>query len=189
MVIFGFDLYLRYGINFLAGHAVFNTDTNHSVVQTYNETTYKLCDYDNAKEKDTIQWSEANPSNTATYEVSVAVQLLKEGVTYFFSGDYDGDQCKAGQHFRITVTHGEGLPKSTDDSVAGPASSPQSGTGSDDDSIPETIVPNSNFDNPKEEDDSADDNKETSGSVSLSVPCVRGNLIFVLLGLVYLLCS
>ncbi|XP_050378909.1 blue copper protein [Argentina anserina] len=171
----------------LGDFLIFNTDTNHSVVQTYNETTYKLCDYDNAKEKDTIQWSEGNPSNTETHDVSVAVPLLKEGVTYFFSGDYDGDQCKNGQHFKITVTHGQGLPKSTDESLAGPASSPQSGTG-DDESIPDTIVPNSNFNDPKVEDDS-DEDKETSGSVSFSVPCVRGNLIFVLLGLVYLLCT
>ncbi|KAL6181027.1 hypothetical protein ACLB2K_047685 [Fragaria x ananassa] len=171
----------------LGDFLIFNTDTNHSVVQTYNVTIYKLCDYDNAEEKDAIQWSQSDPSNTATQDVSVAVPLLKEGVMYFFSGDYDGDQCKNGQHFMITVTHGQGLPKSGDDSTAGPTSSPQSGNG-DDESIPETIVPNSNFNDPKEEDDS-DNDKETSGSVSFSVPYVQGNLIFFLLGLVYFLCS
>ncbi|KAM5573495.1 early nodulin-like protein 18 [Rosa sericea] len=170
----------------LGDFLIFNTDTNHSIVQTYNMTTYKLCDYDDAEEKDIIQWSEANPSNTATHDVSVAVPLLKEGITYFFSGDYDGEQCQNGQHFKINVTHGQGLPKSLEDSPAGPASSPQSSNG-DDESIPDTIVPNSNFNDPKQEDDN--DDKQPSGSVSFSIPHVQGNLIFILLGLVYLLYS
>lgn len=171
----------------LAGHAVFNTDTNHSVVQTYNVTTYKLCDYDNAVENDTIQWSSADPSNTAPHDVSVAVPLVKEGITYFFSGDYDGEQCKNGQHFKINVTHGQGLPKSLEQNPesSGPASSPQSGNG-DDEPTPDTIVPNSNFNNPKQ--DAADDT-QPSGSVSLSLPHVQGNLISILVGLVYLCCS
>ncbi|KAM5584785.1 hypothetical protein ABKV19_004245 [Rosa sericea] len=169
----------------LGDFLIFNTDTNHSVVQTYNVTTYKLCDYDNAVENDTIQWSEADPSNTAPHDVSVAVPLLKEGITYFFSGDYDGEQCKNGQQFKINVTHGQGLPKSTDDSAAGPASSPQSGNG-DDESIPDTIVPNSNFNDPKPNDN---DDIQPSGAVSFSVPRVQGNMIFIFLGLVYLLCS
>ncbi|KAK6934474.1 hypothetical protein RJ641_034629 [Dillenia turbinata] len=42
----------------------------------------------------------------------LAVPLVKEGMNYFFSGDYDGDQCKHGQHFKINVTYGRGLPES-----------------------------------------------------------------------------
>ncbi|KAJ6310188.1 hypothetical protein OIU76_015003 [Salix suchowensis] len=41
--------------------------------------------------------------------------LLKEGPNYFFSGDYDGEQCDNGQHFKITVSHGKGLPDSLKD--------------------------------------------------------------------------
>lgn len=172
----------------LAGHAVFNTDTNHSVVQTYNVTTYKLCDYDNAVENDTIQWSAADPSNTAPHDVSVAVPLVKEGITYFFSGDYDGEQCKNGQHFKINVTHGQGLPKSLEQNPesSGPASSPESGNG-DDEPTPDTIVPNSNFNNPKQ--NTADHDTQPSGSVSFSIPNVQSNLISILVGLVYLCCS
>ncbi|KAL6284676.1 hypothetical protein ACE6H2_015605 [Prunus campanulata] len=166
----------------LGDFLIFNTDTNHSVVQTYNLTTYKLCDYDDAQENDTIQWSSADPSNTATQPVSVEVPLLKEGMSYFFSGDYDGEQCKNGQHFKIKVSHGQGLPKSlqnpaTQNQSPGPASGPQSGN--DEDSIPDTIVP-SNFDHPHE-DDTGEQNP--SGSVALSIYAKQGMVVpvFILL--------
>lgn len=169
-------------IIFLCLCAVFNTDTNHSVVQTYNLTTYKLCDYNDAQENDTIQWSSVDPSNTAPHPVSVEVPLLKEGMSYFFSGFYDGEQCKNGQHFKINVSHGQGLPKSLQDPAAqnqspGPASGPQSGN--DEDSVPDTIVP-SNFDHPH-----ADDTEEEnpSGSVALSIYVTQGMVVpfFILL--------
>ncbi|XP_030521238.1 blue copper protein 1b [Rhodamnia argentea] len=152
------------GKNFSLGDfLIFNTDTNHSVVQTYNSTTYKLCDFEDALEKDTIQWSSSDPSNTATHPVTVAVPLVKEGANYFFSSDYDGEQCQNGQLFMINVTHGQGLPeslKNPSDQSPGPAS-PDSG---DDGSAPDTVVP-SNFNNPQEQ--STDDN-ESSGSVALT---------------------
>ena len=178
----------------LIQNAVFNTNTNHSVVQTYNETTYKLCDYYDAADKDTIQWSTADPSNTATRPITVAVPLLKEGKTYFFSGDYDGDQCIAGQRFMISVARGQGLPKSLQNpsngggESPGPAAGPQSGD-EEGDAAPDTIVP-SNFNNPKEvasDDTDRASDKDSSGSVSLSF--LYGNLgtIFMaLLGLVWL---
>ncbi|XP_030458616.1 uclacyanin-2 [Syzygium oleosum] len=152
------------GKNFSLGDfLIFNTDTNHSVVQTYNFTTYKLCDYDDSLEKDTVLWSSGDPSNTATHPVTVAVPLMKEGTNYFFSSDYDGEQCQnGGQHFMINVTHGQGLPESLKnplDQSPGPVS-PDSG----DDSAPDTVVP-SNFNNPQEQ--STDDN-ESSGSVTLT---------------------
>lgn len=87
--------------------------------------------------------------------------MLKEGPTYFFSGDYDGDQCRNGQHFMINVTHGQGLPKSLEDpsnESPGPTS-PQSGD--DGESAPDTIVP-SNFNNPKQEVADDDDHKDAS---------------------------
>lgn len=53
---------------------------------------------------------------------------MKVGPTYFFSGDYDGDQCKNGQHFNINVTRGQGLPASmASPSADSPAASPESG--------------------------------------------------------------
>ncbi|KAL5580308.1 hypothetical protein UlMin_012750 [Ulmus minor] len=154
----------------LGDFLLFNTNTNHSVIQTYNLTTYKLCDSDDSSDKDTTQWSTADPSNTATRPITVPVPLLKEGPTYFFSGDYDGDQCRSGQHFQINVTHGQGLPKSLQnpsDESPGPVG-PQSGD-DDGESAPDTIVP-SNFNHPKEEvdDQSDDDRSDSSASISLS---------------------
>ncbi|KAL2456248.1 early nodulin-like protein 18 [Abeliophyllum distichum] len=99
--------------NFTLGDfLIFNTDNNHSVIQTYNFTTYKLCDYEDALDNDTIQWSSDDPSSTTPHPVSVAVPLVKVGMNYFFSSDYDGWQCQKGQHFKINVTHGQGLPPS-----------------------------------------------------------------------------
>jgi len=136
-------------------------------VQTYNFTTYKQCDYDDAQDKDTIQWSSVDPSNTDIHPVTVAVPLLKEGATYFFSSDYDGEQCKNGQHFKINVTHGQGLPKSLQKPEDSP--SPASPISGDDESAPDTNVP-SNFNNPKEDSDdekTSDKDKEESSSVSM----------------------
>ncbi|KAK1280030.1 hypothetical protein QJS04_geneDACA011629 [Acorus gramineus] len=138
------------GKNFSLGDfLIFNTDKNHSVIQTYNQTTYKLCDYYDATD-DTTEWSSAQPAvdNTA---VTVAVPLLKEGTTYFFSGNYDGEQCQHGQHFEIDVSHGAGLPpdlKSQYSSGGGDSPGPSASTsGADDQSTPDTVIP-SNFDKP-----------------------------------------
>ncbi|XP_047939994.1 blue copper protein [Salvia hispanica] len=158
------------GKNFSLGDfLIFNTDNNHTVIQTYNFTTYKLCDYDNALDNDTIEWSAADPSATAPQPVSVAVPLTKVGMTYFFSSDYDGEQCLNGQRFQINVTYGQGLPPSLrpDDTSPGPVG-PQSG---DDESVPDTMVP-SNFDNPK---DSSDDNQDEASS---SIPLLAFSNLF-----------
>lgn len=155
----------------------FNTDTNHSVIQTYNVTTYRRCDYDNAEDDDTVQWSVGEPT-AATQVVSVAVPLLKEGMTYFFSGDYDGEQCKHGQHFKINVTHGQGLPNSLKSS---PPDSPAPAGSADDDSAPDTAIP-SNFNKPVE----GSDLKAASGSASLMFMRQEGgllNLIMVSFGI------
>lgn len=144
--------------------AVFNTDSNHSIVQTYNFNTYKRCDYNDAQDNDTIEWSAVDPSSTSPQPVTVAVPLVKQGMNYFFSGDYDGEQCKFGQHFKINVTYGQGLPPSLN-SPSEDAPAPANPNSGDDESAPDTTVP-SNFNNPKE---SSDDDKVESGSVSLSV--------------------
>ncbi|KAK7300267.1 hypothetical protein RJT34_11108 [Clitoria ternatea] len=173
----------------LGDFLIFNTDTNHSVVQTYNFTTYKQCDYEDAQDKDTVQWSTSNPSNTETHPVTVAVPLMKEGTTYFFSSDYDGDQCRSGQHFQINVTHGQGLPKSLRTPIED-SPSPASPIAGDDDSAPDTIVP-SNFNNPKDESEdekASDKGKSSSGSFSMYAQLhnkLCGSL--VLLGILFLL--
>ncbi|XP_058107419.1 early nodulin-like protein 18 [Magnolia sinica] len=150
------------GKNFSLGDfLIFNTDKNHSVIQTYNVTTYRRCDYDNSEEDDTIDWSAGEPTFSAQ-PVTVEVPLLKEGMVYFFSSNYDGEQCKHGQHFKINVTHGQGLPNS----LKSPSTESQGPTGqaADDDSVPDTVIP-SNFNNPV---DGGGGVKGTSGSVSLS---------------------
>ncbi|EEF39175.1 copper ion binding protein, putative [Ricinus communis] len=161
----------------LGDFLIFNTNNNHSVVQTYNLTTYELCDYDNALENDTIEWSTTDPSNTATFGVTVDVPLLKEGITYFFSGDYDGDQCKSGMHFNINVTHGKGLPESLK-SPSEQAPAPNSPDVTGDDSAPDTIVP-ANFDHPQDVSD--DDDAEDSGSISVYLNLLDRKLNGVLL--------
>lgn len=168
----------------LGDFLIFNTDNNHSVIQTYNVTTYKLCDYEDAQDNDTIQWSSADPSATTPHPVTVSVPLLKEGMVYFFSSDYDGEQCKNGQHFKINVTHGQGLPESLKNPPE-ESPGPISPTSGDEESTPDTIVP-SNFNHPQE----ASDDKEASGSDSLSkhwkLKDRTLNGILVFLGLVYL---
>ncbi|MCL7036630.1 hypothetical protein MKW94_029099 [Papaver nudicaule] len=182
----------------LGDFLIFNTDSNHSVVQTYNVSTYKRCNYDDAEDDDTTQWSSADPSSTAPVPVTVAIPLVKEGMTYFFSSDYDGEQCKHGQHFKINVAHGSGLPpsmKTPDASEPSPA--PTKSTSGDDDDAdestpnPDTVV-SSNFNNPKQSTGtSADDadTKEKSGSVSvtkrgsfLDMKMVTGVIVLVILG-------
>ncbi|XP_043693657.1 uncharacterized protein LOC122644118 [Telopea speciosissima] len=173
------------GKNFSLGDfLIFNTDSNHSIVQTYNVTTYKQCDYYDAELDDTTEWSAADPNATNPQPVTVAIPLVKEGMTYFFSGDYDGEQCDNGQHFKINVTHGQGLPPSLKNpsmDSPGPASPDMNNA----DSAPDTVVP-SNFNNPNEEGGS--DVKQESGSVSLSMFLRqvgwRLNGILMLLGLV-----
>nr|GMD69730.1 blue copper protein-like [Ipomoea batatas] len=144
----------------LGDFLIFNTDTNHSVIQTYNFTTYKRCNYDD--DDNATQWSYGDPSATSPQPTTVPVPLMKVGMTYFFSGDYDGEQCRNGQRFRVNVTYGQGLPPSlkTPDESPAPVS-PQSG---DDDAVPDTLVP-AYFDNPR---NVSDEDSEPSGSVSLA---------------------
>ncbi|KAJ6755037.1 hypothetical protein OIU79_027621 [Salix purpurea] len=169
------------GKNFSLGDfLIFNTDSNHSVVRTYNITTYRLCDYDNSVDNDTVQWAYTNPSNTLTQAVTWAVPLLKEGPTFFFSGDDDGEQCQNGQHFKIAVSHGKGLP----DSLKDPSDQAPAPNAADYGSTPDTVVP-FDFNNPHEQDT---DVKKDSGSISLHVKNLdmKLNGILLLLGILYM---
>lgn len=155
------------GKNFSLGDfLIFNTDNNHSVIQTYNFTTYKLCDFDDDQSNGTIQWSTVDPSASSPNAVSLAVPLVKVGMTYFFSGDYDGEQCKNGQNFKMNVTYGQGLPKSLLDNPSDEAPGPNNPYSGDDLPTPDTLVP-SNFNYPH--DMSSDDDDETSDSTSLAM--------------------
>lgn len=169
------------GKNFSLGDfLIFNTDSNHSVVQTYNFTTFKSCDYDDSVGNETVEWSSTNPSNTLTQAVTVAVPLLKEGPTFFFSGDYDGEQCVNGQHFKITVSHGKGLP----DSLKDPSDQAPAPNAADYGSTPDTVVP-FDFNNPHDQDT---DVKKDSGSISLYVKNLdmKLNGILLSLGILYM---
>ncbi|EYU46173.1 hypothetical protein ABFS82_04G067200 [Erythranthe guttata] len=148
----------------LGDFLIFNTDNNHSVIQTYNFTTYSLCDYGDSLNNDTIEWSAADPSSVDPRPVSVSVPLVKTGMTYFFSSDYDGEQCQNGQNLKINVTYGQGLP-STLVTPSGDSPAPISPESGDEEAAPETLVP-SNFDNPK--DISDDESQLPSNAVSLS---------------------
>ncbi|KAJ0235979.1 hypothetical protein HA466_0259970 [Hirschfeldia incana] len=175
-----FDIQERPSVNYqkwadsksfsLGDFLTFNTDSNHSVVQTYDFKTYKSCDYNNNEDNSTREWSAAKPSATSPVPVSVKVPLVKEGSNYFFSGNYDGEQCKFGQHFMINVTHGQGLPALPDeDDETAPAPGQSSESGGDDEVAPDTIVP-ANFDHPKDiasdDDDSLVKGHKNSSSIT-----------------------
>ncbi|KAL3611436.1 hypothetical protein D5086_002456 [Populus alba] len=68
--------------------AVFNTDSNHSVVQTYNFTTFKSCDYDDSVGNETVEWSSTNHPTPSHRQSRIS---------------------------KITVSHGKGLPDSLKD--------------------------------------------------------------------------
>ncbi|GER40721.1 early nodulin-like protein [Striga asiatica] len=158
------------GKNFSLGDfLIFNTDNNHSVIQTYNLTTYNSCDSSDGLDNNTIEWSSADPSSTTPYPVTVPVPLVRVGPTYFFSSDYDGEQCRNGQRLEIRVARGQGLPPGLGGPTGGSPGpiSPQSGD--DEESAPDTLVP-SNFDHPRDVSDDGDGesgSNEASDSLSL----------------------
>lgn len=89
---------------------MFNTNTNQTVIQTYNLTTYQACSTDDASDNDTFQYG--GGSEHFGEALSVAVPLTLEGPNYFFSDADDGAQCQDGMRFEIDVMHGAGLPPS-----------------------------------------------------------------------------
>lgn len=107
----------------LGDYLIFNTNTNQTVVQTYNATTYSSCTADD----DTLIFDSgaANFSEPQTF----AVPLTKVGPNYFFSDADDGAQCQHGMQFEIKVNEGSGLPPSLNQPppppyVAPPAAEP-----------------------------------------------------------------
>jgi hypothetical protein len=127
------------------------------VVQTRNATLYKSCDYNDSGPDDTLEWSAAAPEFSRD-AVTVAVPLLREGRTYFFSGNYDGEQCESGQRFAIDVAHGQGLPPDlrppAADAPAPAAAGPADGAAVLDFSHPKNVTTPS----------ASDDDRDLSGS-------------------------
>lgn len=134
------------------------------MVQTRNGTLYKSCDYNDSGPDDTLEWSAAAPEFSKD-AVTVAVPLLKEGRTYFFSGNYDGEQCENGQRFAIDVAHGQGLPPDLRPPAAdapAPAAGPADGAAVLDFSHPKNVTTPSASDDDRDLSGGGDD--ATSGA-------------------------
>ncbi|KAL3814894.1 hypothetical protein ACJIZ3_016162 [Penstemon smallii] len=94
----------------LGDFLIFNTNTNQTVIQTFNQTTYGSCTIDDSLDTDTFQYD--GVSNQNGDAVTIPVPLTIEGTQYYFSAAEDGEQCQQGMAFQINVTHGLGLPPS-----------------------------------------------------------------------------
>ncbi|XP_076934274.1 early nodulin-like protein 18 [Bidens hawaiensis] len=91
----------------LGDYLIFNTNSNQTVILTYNETTFHSCSIDNSSDSDTFVYTQGN---VIGQPLTVVVPLTIEGPNYFFSDANDGIQCESGLAFGINVTHGVGLP-------------------------------------------------------------------------------
>ncbi|XP_057805710.1 early nodulin-like protein 18 [Salvia miltiorrhiza] len=94
----------------LGDYLIFNTNTNQTVIQTFNKTTYGSCITDDALDSDTFQYD--GGSNEFGSAMTIGVALTIEGTQYYFSDADDGEQCQHGMAFEIKVGHGLGLPPS-----------------------------------------------------------------------------
>ncbi|KAF8380361.1 hypothetical protein HHK36_027846 [Tetracentron sinense] len=93
----------------LGDFLIFKTNSNQTVIQTYNETTFRSCITDDALDSDTFEYDGGNAIGEA---LTVPVPLTVEGPNYYFSDADDGAQCAQGMAFEIVVKHGLGLPPS-----------------------------------------------------------------------------
>ncbi|BBG97440.1 early nodulin-like protein 18 [Prunus dulcis] len=100
--------------------AVFNTSTNQTVIETYNETAYRGCTPDD----DSFEYG--GGSNAFGEAQTIAVPLTLEGPAYYFSGAGDGEQCQQGMAFAIQVNKGLGLPPILNQPPPPPYSEPPS---------------------------------------------------------------
>ncbi|KAH7577813.1 hypothetical protein ACOSP7_001136 [Xanthoceras sorbifolium] len=94
----------------LGDYLIFNTNTNQSVIQTYNETTFRSCSIDDASDNDTSHFNGGETEFGKS--LTIAVPLTITGPNYFFSDADDGVQCQTGMAFEISVNRGLGLPPS-----------------------------------------------------------------------------
>ncbi|KAL9315106.1 hypothetical protein ACSQ67_016107 [Phaseolus vulgaris] len=93
----------------LGDYLIFNTNSNQTVVQTYNKTTYLNC---TADDTDNGTFVYGGGSRSFGESLTIAVPLTIVGPNYFFSDASDGVQCQRGLAFEIEVQQGAGLPPS-----------------------------------------------------------------------------
>ncbi|KAL5058421.1 hypothetical protein RYX36_030025 [Vicia faba] len=91
----------------LGDYLIFNTNSNQSVILTYNNTVYLNCTADDS-DNGTFIYS----SGTFNQTLTIPVPLTIVGLNYFFSDTSDGVQCQHGLAFEIQVQRGIGLPPS-----------------------------------------------------------------------------
>ncbi|XP_075487453.1 early nodulin-like protein 18 [Primulina tabacum] len=106
----------------LGDYLIFNTNSNQTVIQTYNETTYKNCTTDYSSNKDTFQYDGGVDQFGSASIVEVPLTIL--GTQYYFSDASDGEQCLKGVAFEINVNRGLGLPPSLNQPPPPPYSPP-----------------------------------------------------------------
>ncbi|XP_047335271.1 cucumber peeling cupredoxin-like [Impatiens glandulifera] len=109
----------------LGDYLIFNTNSNQTVIQTYNETIYKNCNDDDASDSDVFEYD--GGSDVFGEVMTIAIPLTIEGSNYYFS--YPGDdsvQCENGMAFEIAVQHGLGLPPSLNQPPPPPYTPPAS---------------------------------------------------------------
>ncbi|KAF3334496.1 Lamin-like protein [Carex littledalei] len=111
---------------YLGDFLIFKTNTNSSVVQTNNETTYNLCDASSDDGNQTFLWgSDGGDSNSSSPTPQVVeIPLVYEGSNYFFSDTMEGAQCQKGMKFGINVVHGNGLPPAFNQPPPAPYTTP-----------------------------------------------------------------
>ncbi|KAI8571914.1 hypothetical protein RHMOL_Rhmol01G0157400 [Rhododendron molle] len=118
---------------------LFYTNSNETVIQTYNLTTYQSCSTDNALDTDTFQYGGGDEDFGVVETISVP--LTVEGPNYFFSDADDGVQCKQGMAFKIVVNYGLGLPPSLNQPPPPPYTAPPTPPSSDDGSPTIAVQP------------------------------------------------
>ncbi|XP_052192074.1 cucumber peeling cupredoxin-like [Diospyros lotus] len=108
----------------LGDYLIFNTNTNQTVIQTYNETTYSSCTIDDTSDDDAVQYG--GGSENFGQPATIAVPLTIKGKNYYFSDANDGFQCEHGMAFEIFVNRGLGLPPSLNQPPPPPYAPPPS---------------------------------------------------------------
>lgn len=86
---------------------VFNTNSNQSVILTYNKTAYTSC---TADDSDVGTFIYNGGTNNFSETLTIPVPLTIVGLNYFFSDTNEGVQCQHGLAFQIDVQRGIGLP-------------------------------------------------------------------------------
>ncbi|XP_022959198.1 cucumber peeling cupredoxin-like [Cucurbita moschata] len=106
----------------LGDFLIFRTNSNQTVIQTYNLTTFQSCSFDDASDNDTVQYNGGDTDFNKP--LIIQVPLTIKGSNYFFSDANDGVQCQEGMAFEIQVNTGLGLPPSLNQPPPPPYATP-----------------------------------------------------------------